>query len=630
VIGTTFGKYLVTGELGRGATGVLYKALDPGLGRDVAVKVLRWDAADKETLRRFRSEAAVLGRLNHPDIVTIYEFLQTDRDLAMVMEFVPGESLEALARRSGPVAADTVAYVVDHVLSALDQAHRFGIVHRDLKPANVMLTNVGGVKVMDFGIARVCAGQRITRHGAIMGTPGYMAPEQIRGEPVDIRADVYAVGAVLYRLLAGVPPFEGDTTVELIQQQLSEVPPPLRTHCSDIPEAYQNLVTRAMAKSSNERFRTADEFREALARASGTLKSLDISRRLARECPTASVLLSSSEPISSGNDAILPTVKLAALPRSTWAAATALVAVVVIAGMLGASHWTRVEVLGANRSPLEAAPSSPTVQADLPGGRSGEPAGDSRLPASVAGIPATATPLVPESSSSAVSGTQHAAPAVPRGAPDAAKDERAPTLSGKAGTSAAISKRSSTPVEPPAIVSSEARSQPIASTVSALSMPAPAPSAASASEPPADVQSAPRSDQQFDAKFLTITDAKPRELDVRLALGSRALAVLSRDESSAQLQTLAYRNVTAVSYSVARDPLWQSEQGPTPVLRRGGMLRRLGVSNPKHWIVLRTEADAFVVLQVNEATAPAVLSLLEENTGLRAVQLTDRGSRAKE
>jgi serine/threonine-protein kinase len=629
VIGTTFGKYLVTGELGRGATGVLYKAVDPDLGRDVAVKVLRWDAADQETLRRFRREAAVLGRLSHPEIVAIYEFLQTARDLAIVMEFVAGESLEALARRSGPLAADTMAYVMDHVLAALDHAHRFGIVHRDLKPANVMITNVGGVKVMDFGIARVCGGQRLTRHGAVMGTPGYMAPEQIRGEPVDIRADVYAVGAILYRLLAGVPPFEGDTTVELIQQQLSAVPPPLRMHRPDLPEAYQNVVMRAMATAAADRFRTADEFRDALAHASGTLPSLNISRRLARECPPTSMLVNPSAPIRPGEPASRPTVRLSPLRRSRWAAATAVLAVVVIASMLGVSHWTRLENPDANQSPLDATPPSPTAEATTPRARSADPAGSPTM-ASAARLPTAETPLVPESSSGAVNATRAAAPVVPRGAPAAATDASVPPPSATVGTGAGTIKPSSGPLSLPAIADAEAGPQPTATTVSPPPVPAPAPSGASASDPPPDVHVASHSEPQFDAKFLTTNNAKPREVDVRLALGKQALTVLARDESGAPLQTLAYHTVTAMSYSVARDPLWPSDQGPTPVLRRGGMLRKFGVSTPKHWIVLRTAPETFVVLQVTEATAPAVLSALEESTGVRAQQLTDHTSRDKD
>ena len=155
MIGRTIGKYRIVGQLGRGGAGIVYKAVDETLDRDVAVKTLNPDLGDTEVMRRFRAEATILARLNHPQIATIFELFRSETDLLMVMEFVRGETLDKLSERVGPIAPDRAAYLIDLILSALEHAHRAGVVHRDVKPANVMVTDEGGIKIMDFGIARV-------------------------------------------------------------------------------------------------------------------------------------------------------------------------------------------------------------------------------------------------------------------------------------------------------------------------------------------------------------------------------------------------------------------------------------------------------------------------------------------
>jgi tRNA A-37 threonylcarbamoyl transferase component Bud32 len=588
VVGTTIGKYLVTAQLGRGSTGVLYKGVDHTLNRDVAMKVLRLDAADEEMLHRFRAETAVLARLNHPDIVTIYEFLETDTDFVMVMEFVAGESLEGFARRSGPLAPDVVAYLIDRALAALEYAHRFGIVHRDLKPANVMVTNVGGIKLMDFGIARVCASHTITRQGSMMGTPGYMAPEQILGQPADIRADVYAVGAILYRLLAGEAPFQGGTTADLIQRQLSEEPPPLRQRRLDVPESYQRIVMRAMAKAPDDRFRTTDELREALGRASGTLKAINLSKRLARECPGDAALTNALTPLAAIDPTAAPdTVWLRGGGRERRRGTTA-VAALAAAAIL--ALLARVKFQDAPHPATDAASSAPApaLQVEDRGVRGAESPNKSTATAAVSAAPK------PSRKPSEVAAS-------------------APRESGASGS-------------PPNATHVEGHAAANAAALATASPPAAPPTPASVDERPADATVTRRPDSNFKAKFLAIADTKARELDVRLTLGDRALTLMASDDSGKQLQTLDYSRMTAVSYSVSRDPLWQSPDGPAPVLRRGGMLRKFGFSNARHWIVLSTESDAFVVLQVNEETAPSVLSLLEDHTGLRSHRLTDTGA----
>jgi serine/threonine-protein kinase len=255
--------------LGRGATGTVYRAVDQTLEREVAIKVMNRDLTQPTSITRFRSEATILAKLNHPDIATVFELLEADGDVLMVMELVRGESLERLAERVGAMDCRLAAGIVDEILSALEEAHRAGIVHRDIKPANIMVTEAGGIKIMDFGIARVRSLDRVTIDGSMLGTPAYMSPEQVLGQPIDGRADVYSVGVVFYRLLTGTLPFATENTIALLQKQISEPPPPLHVHVAGLPAWCEAIVSRALAKSPADRFQTAEAFREALEEAAG-------------------------------------------------------------------------------------------------------------------------------------------------------------------------------------------------------------------------------------------------------------------------------------------------------------------------------------------------------------------------
>src|SRR4029453_16749635 len=206
MVGQTVGKYRVFERIGRGGMGTVYRALDETLDREVAIKVLNPELSDPEIARRFRAEAVTVARLNHPGIATIYELFQREDQWLMVMEFVRGETLEHLVGRIGPLPAERAADMCQQALVALGHAHRLGVVHRDLKPGNLMLTEGGSVKIMDFGIARVAGTEHLTNAGSMMGTPAYMAPEQVLGHEVDARADLYAIGVVLYRLATGKLP----------------------------------------------------------------------------------------------------------------------------------------------------------------------------------------------------------------------------------------------------------------------------------------------------------------------------------------------------------------------------------------------------------------------------------------
>jgi serine/threonine-protein kinase len=608
----TIGKYRVEAQIGRGATGVVYKAIDPTLNREVAIKVLRPDAADAETLRRFRGEAAILARLNHPDIATIYELVQTDTELFMVMELVAGESLEAMATRSGRLPVDSAAYLIDRVLSALTHAHEVGIVHRDLKPANVMVTRAGGVKLMDFGIARVYAGERITLHGSMMGTPGYMAPEQILGNPVDARADIYAVGAMLYRLLAGVVPYAGDSAVAVIQRQISEPVAPIRSLAADVPETYEEIVARAMAKAPDDRFQTADQFRQALGSISGTLKAIDVAKRFAQEveAPAGSSLGAIAD---AGADA--PMVRTEVLPgrrpRTRWTATAAIVMAAALAGIL----------VGRRTKPVElpaAAPAASTASSAL---TVTPPALEGTAP-----IPQTDAPAPAPSTSSPTQAEAAPQPAVPVAPPAPAQ---AP-LQMKAQPQPQTSAASTSPTANPEAGSHKG---PAGGSHVMGGQPAPAETATHTPDPPAPqvtivekapevevvappaTPAAPQPVKVFDAKLVSVSDAKGRELEARIVLEDKGLTVAHAYDAGRTIETVPYEKVKSISYSVSHDPLWASPHGPEPVIKRGGTLSMFGISVPKHWVAVRTTANTFIVLRLNETTAPALVASLEERTG---------------
>jgi eukaryotic-like serine/threonine-protein kinase len=265
MIGTQLGNYRVISRLGEGGMGTVYRATDTMLDRDVALKVLRPELARQAALvERFRAEAVALARLRHEHIAALYGLDRQGEELVMVMEYVSGETLESRLARAGRMSWQESVPILRGVLAALGHAHVRGVVHRDIKPANVMIDADGMVKVMDFGIARLMGENRQTRAGVAIGTPSYMAPEQLRGEDVDGRTDLYAAGALLFELLTGRVAFQADSDYSLMMQQLNEPPPAPSTIAAEIPRALDGAVARAMAKKPTQRFASATDFSRAL------------------------------------------------------------------------------------------------------------------------------------------------------------------------------------------------------------------------------------------------------------------------------------------------------------------------------------------------------------------------------
>lgn len=289
------GPYAIQGLLGSGGIGQVYAALDQDLGRRVALKALRPEfSEDPDLLERFRNEAANLARLNHPNITTLYSLYRDTnsqrQSVFMVMEMVNGETLETILARAGRFNTRGCLAVMAQAVAGLSYAHTVGIIHRDIKPSNMMLNDTGLLKITDFGIARVQGSQRLTRHGAVVGTLNYIAPEQIKGHESDERSDLYSLACVLYELLSGRKPFVGLTEYELIRAQLEVEPEPLSASIPDLEPSIDRAVMRALAKNPDDRFASMVEFAEVL----GTAAIQDAAMAIVREQVLANVPLSDS------------------------------------------------------------------------------------------------------------------------------------------------------------------------------------------------------------------------------------------------------------------------------------------------------------------------------------------------
>jgi serine/threonine-protein kinase len=263
---STLGKYEIRHEIGRGAMGVVYEGYDPMIKRIVALKTIRADqlagADGPNVIARFRREAQAAGRLNHPNIVSIYEFGEDAGTWFIAMEKIEGRELKQCFETNERFTTADIVRIMSQVLDALDYSHRQGVIHRDIKPANIFLLAGGVVKVGDFGIAHIET-SNLTQVGAVMGTPSYMSPEQIMGLPVDGRSDLFSAGVILYQFLTGERPFAGSATTTM-QKVLKEDPLPPSSLNVQAPAGMDAVVRKALAKRPEDRFQTAREFADAL------------------------------------------------------------------------------------------------------------------------------------------------------------------------------------------------------------------------------------------------------------------------------------------------------------------------------------------------------------------------------
>ena len=265
MIGRTIAQYRIVELVGGGGMGVVYRAEDSELGRDVAIKLLHpglaEDAAAKE---RFKQEARAASALDHPNVCTIYQAGETEEgQLFLAMAYYEGETLKQRIAR-GPLPTGEAIEITAQIAHGLARAHAAGVIHRDIKPANIILTRHGDAKILDFGLAKLAEGARMTREGTTVGTPAYMSPEQVRGRETDARADVWSLGVVLFEMLTGELPFRGGGESAIIHAILNEEPVDVGSLRPDLPGPLREILERALIKSRDERLQAASDVLELL------------------------------------------------------------------------------------------------------------------------------------------------------------------------------------------------------------------------------------------------------------------------------------------------------------------------------------------------------------------------------
>jgi serine/threonine protein kinase len=623
MIGKTIGKYRFLEELGRGPLGTVYKATDETLDREVAVKVLNPELTNGELMKHFQTEATTLARLHHSDIATIHEIQRTDTDLLMVMELVRGETLEHLSERCGPLPPERAAYLAAQVLGALEHAHTVGVVHRDLTPASVMVTEHGGIKVLDFGMARVAAADQATSDGFVLGPPSYMSPERLTGGEVDGRTDLYSAGVIFYRLLTGHVPFEAATPLEMVQKQLSGVPTPLQIYRQDLPGWCQAIVDRAIARVVDDRFPTAEAFRTTLNAA----------------------IAEATE--ATGVYAVVDTSGTAD-PHDLTTAAPVPVTVIAPSAFADAptvATWTPAPATASSKAVTQLVPtpppapvlSTPPVATPVPAGttvvlkRNQFAAVGGLLLALVVGVivlaviafrrPATVIMAPPQTATDAPASTTSSASASGTAPADA------PATSATATNPAPPSTPTPPPLEiaPPPLVL-----PPTASAAPSAPVPSKAPAKSASSSPAAPTPAAPVAPARaalvttpfrFDAHAVVTDGDKRRERDATVVVAEGVVTVSEKQKNGKALYAVPVDDVVGVTYSNSRQPLWNSPNGPAEAMKvEAGALGFL--KGGRNWFGLQTK-DSLLVLRVDDDLVSRVTAGLQERTGLTLQRLVE-------
>jgi len=280
--GSTFaGRYQVIEELGKGGMGKVYKVLDKEVNAKVALKLIKPEiASDKKTIERFRNELKVARDIAHKNVCRMYDLGREEGAYYITMEYVSGEDLKSFIRRAGFLSAGKAISIANQVCEGLLEAHRLGVVHRDLKPQNIMIDKDGNARIMDFGIARSLRAKGITGSGVMIGTPEYMSPEQVDGKEADQRADIYSLGVILYEMVTGRVPFEGDTPFSIGVKQKSEVPQPPKEINDQIPENLNRVILMCMEKDKENRYQIVGELQSELM---GLEKGIPTAERIIQE-----------------------------------------------------------------------------------------------------------------------------------------------------------------------------------------------------------------------------------------------------------------------------------------------------------------------------------------------------------
>jgi len=259
--GSTFARrYEIIEQLGKGGMGKVYKVLDKEVKEEVALKLLNPEiATDERTIERFRNELRLARKISHRNVCRMYDLGKEEGTQYITMEYVPGEDLKTLIRRSGELTLGNAVFVARQVCEGLAEAHELGVVHRDLKPQNIMIDSKGNAHIMDFGIARSMKAKGLTETGMIIGTPDYMSPEQVEGKKIDQRSDIYSLGVILYEMVTGKVPFEGETPLSIAVKHITEIPRNPKELNVRLPEKISRVILRCMEKDRDKRYLGIDE-----------------------------------------------------------------------------------------------------------------------------------------------------------------------------------------------------------------------------------------------------------------------------------------------------------------------------------------------------------------------------------
>ena len=280
-------RYKIVTELGRGGMGKVYRAIDQKIDEEIAIKLIKPEiAADKQTIERFGNELKMARKIAHRNVCKMYYLGEEKGAHFITMEYVPGEDLKSMIRMSGQLSTGMAIKVAKQVCDGLTEAHRLGIIHRDLKPNNIMIDKSGEARIMDFGIARLLKAKGITGAGIMIGTPEYMSPEQVEGKEVDQRSDIYSLGVILYEMVTGRVPFEGDTPFTIGMKHKGEMPEAPRNLNAHIPDDLNSLILKCLQKEKDQRYQSAGEVRSELEKIEQGLPTTE--RIVAKKKPTAS------------------------------------------------------------------------------------------------------------------------------------------------------------------------------------------------------------------------------------------------------------------------------------------------------------------------------------------------------
>ena len=389
------GRYKIVGELGRGAMGVVYHAIDPNIGRPVAIKTIHFgggrNSEEQNRLReRLFREARSAGILSHPGIVTIYD-VEQQGDLAYIaMEYVDGPTLDQVLSEARPISPERMFSILGQTAVALDYAHQKGIVHRDIKPANIMIARDGTAKITDFGIAKITASDQLTMTGNIVGTPHYMSPEQVQGQPVDGRADQFSLAVIAFEMLTGEKPYAGEHLTTVVYKIVAEEPAAPHRLNPTIGVAIESVLRKGLSKKPDLRYATCQEFAGALEKACAASKGWKtMPRGGSLNEPT---MADSAKPVVT-----LPPARHARRAEATTTAERAqrrrsgflpfLLAILVAAGLLALIGWQAAPWVS-NQVQATKAPVPPAV----------EPAPQATAPAPATGPEGTPVPVEPKPS----------------------------------------------------------------------------------------------------------------------------------------------------------------------------------------------------------------------------------------